>query len=33
MARYLLDENGEVLAEFDDDMRVVAYDVLNIKRI
>lgn len=32
MARYLLDENGEVLAEFDDDLRVVAYDVLNIKR-
>ncbi len=32
MARYLLDENGEVLAEFDDESKITVYDVLNLKR-
>lgn len=32
MARYLLDDNGEILAEFNDDVKIVAYDILNAKR-
>lgn len=32
MARYLLDETGEVLYEFKDNEKIVIYDSLNTKR-
>lgn len=32
MARYLLDDNGEVLVEFNDNDKIVVYDILNTKR-
>lgn len=32
MAKYLLDENGEVLAEYKDTDRIVVYDFFNTKR-